>query len=483
MASSRATTIARLSELLSTIETSAKALRDSIQLEEKDLEARESAAYSEHIANNLGLIFHGDPNTASQASVLRIACERLGHLVTPPRHLVFEAAGSFYTTVALQIVLKHDIAALINAASKDYEKEGVSVLDLAQKCRLDADLLARVLRYLSQHGMFQELAPGMFSNTIASATMVDNPEFKAHLDLVMYEGQLAAPYFERFMEERFATSSNAASAVGEPPMSAFALFSGDVPIYKWLHLAPNADRGKNFDLAMRGMGGTEGLAFLPVDYPFGSLPDETVLVDVGGGIGSLAELLLQTLQNIKFVVQDLEAVVSLANNVASPNMKKWIAEGKVTFQVQDFCSPQPTNLNGAVFVLKNVIHNYPDSKALEILAALAPSRPSKLLLIDRMTNPHFRTEATTEAGEAEIYRKMLTGIQHGADAEKTDGGIATTSQGIPTMYDLIMGSLHGGRTRTLEEWRSVLSRGGFKLLKVYPLRASTGQAVLEAVPI
>jgi hypothetical protein len=42
------------------------------------------------------------------------------------------------------------------------------------------------------------------------------------------------------------------------------MFSGGQPFYKWLHAPENADRGKNFNLAMRGMGHTEGLAFLPV---------------------------------------------------------------------------------------------------------------------------------------------------------------------------------------------------------------------------
>ena len=55
-----------------------------------------------------------------------------------------------------------------------------------------------------------------------------------------------------------------------------------------------------------------------------------------------------------------------------------------------------------------------------------------------------------------------------------------SSQGIPTMYDLVMGSLHGGKNRTIDEWKELLEEGGFKLVKVWPLRASTGQAVLEA---
>lgn len=91
------------------------------------------------------------------------------------------------------------------------------------------------------------------------------------------------------------------------------------------------------------------------DYPFVSFADDTTLVDVGGGIGSLAELLLPVVPHLRFVIQDLEPVVKLANEVASPNMKNWITEGRVEFQVHDFFTPQPTDLEGAVFVLKNVM--------------------------------------------------------------------------------------------------------------------------------
>ena len=61
------------------------------------------------------------------------------------------------------------------------------------------------------------------------------------------------------MAERFAAADDEQNA----PSSVFSMFTGQ-PFFKWLHAPENADRGKNFDLSMRGMGHTEGLAFLPV---------------------------------------------------------------------------------------------------------------------------------------------------------------------------------------------------------------------------
>jgi hypothetical protein len=46
------------------------------------------------IANGLSLPLHADPKIVNQVSFLRISCEKAARLVTPPRHLMFQAAGS-----------------------------------------------------------------------------------------------------------------------------------------------------------------------------------------------------------------------------------------------------------------------------------------------------------------------------------------------------------------------------------------------------
>jgi len=62
------------------------------------------------------------------------------------------------------------------------------------------------------------------------------------------------------MAERFAAADDEQKA----PPSVFSVFLGGQTFYKWLHAPENTDRAKNFNLSMRGMTHTEGLAFLPV---------------------------------------------------------------------------------------------------------------------------------------------------------------------------------------------------------------------------
>ena len=47
---------------------------------------------------------------------------------------------------------------------------------------------------------------------------------------------------------------------------------------------------------------------LPLGFPWQDLPDGSLVVDVGGGIGSTAMLLAHTFPHLKFVVQDRPSV-------------------------------------------------------------------------------------------------------------------------------------------------------------------------------
>ena len=88
-------------------------------------------------------------------------------------------------------------------------------------------------------------------------------------------------------------------------------------------------------------------------------------------------------------------------------------------------------------------HNYPDSKAVQIFGTIRLSNPAKILVIDRMVVPEFRKNVRDAFGTDENH-------------------VPLRSQKVPTMYDLVMASLPGGRTRTVEEWRSLFTKGGLK---------------------
>lgn len=51
---------------------------------------------------------------------------------------------------------------------------------------------------------------------------------------------------------------------------------------------------------------------LPPGYDWKALPQDSVVVDVGGGIGSQSLILAQAFENLKFIVQDQEVVLKQA---------------------------------------------------------------------------------------------------------------------------------------------------------------------------
>ncbi|PPR01328.1 hypothetical protein CVT24_006330 [Panaeolus cyanescens] len=461
-AHSPAVVATRLDQLLVTIEESAAELRKYLEKQIKEQPNGDPRALYP---------FFGDHQASNYASVLKIACERLNTLVTPPHLLVMEEAGSFYTTAACQTAVKHDVAAHIKELSPN--GKGAPLSELAAITKLDEDLLGRILRFLSQKGIFQEIAPGRFENTTATLTLIDDPQFKAFLDLLMTENRLGAAELGTYMEKLYESKETGEKA----PLNPFAIYSG-LPLYEWLHLPENADRGRNFGEGMRGMAHSESTFSLPFDYGFKDLPQDKPLVDVGGGIGAIAEILLAEYPNLNMIVQDLEPVVEEAKKSPSENNKKWMAEGRLTFETQDFFTEQPAKLKGCVFFLSNVIHNYPDDKAIEILKILRRSDPTKILLVERVIGPFLPVEASSVEGEIEIYKN----IRSSARGIAVQGiPIPPRSQSLPGMYDLVMATLVGAKERSLTEWQKLFKDAGYKLTGVSPLRASGGQSVVSLV--
>lgn len=60
-------------------------------------------------------------------------------------------------------------------------------------------------------------------------------------------------------------------------------------------------------------------------FDWNALPEGSVVVDVGGGIGSMTMALAQKYKHLKYVVEDRPAVVSEADGVSSAFLE-WLLE-------------------------------------------------------------------------------------------------------------------------------------------------------------
>jgi hypothetical protein len=258
--------------------------------------------------------------------------------------------------------------------------------DLARERGADPDTLHRILRALATHGVFAEEAPCVFRNTPASELLRGGWREFAHL----FGG-----VFYRTLEQL--------DASGEPTFS--RIFGSDF----WSWLAQNPDERASFDTAMEQ--GKEGRVerFARIEWR-----GDEIVVDVGGGNGSLLVALLRSQPGLRGIVFDLPETVR--DESAFPE--------RIEFVDGSFFESVP---RGDVYVLSTILHDWDDERAAAILKTVRAAAPpdARLLVLDAVVPP-------------------------GNDP------------GSGKWLDLLMLALLGGRERNEEQWRALLHEGGFE---------------------
>lgn len=162
---------------------------------------------------------------------------------------------------------------------------------------------------------------------------------------------------------------------------------------------------------------------LPLLLP---LHNHRSIVDIGGSSGTLLCHLLQQHPHLKGLLLDLPEV--LKESIIPVDLQK-----KIELIPTDFFEDWPPFLvDGAI--MARVLHDWPDQEAIQILKKL-----------------HFRLE---DGGESRIY------ILENVLQEDTGSG---------GLLDLNMLIMTGGKERTLDEFKFLLSEAGFILEKTLPL--------------
>lgn len=109
----------------------------------------------------------------------------------------------------------------------------------------------------------------------------------------------------------------------------------DVPIWDWYEQPDQSYRRRRFAVAMHGLGALQPpdlilkgksnflWASVSLEYPislafdWNSLPKQSLVVDVGGGIGTSALKLAKTFPDLRIVVQDIPNVIKEGQQVIS----------------------------------------------------------------------------------------------------------------------------------------------------------------------
>jgi SAM-dependent methyltransferase len=162
------------------------------------------------------------------------------------------------------------------------------------------------------------------------------------------------------------------------------------------------------------------------------------VIDIGGGSGAMLSAILRRNPAPRGVVFDLDHVATAARLAMDPQIA-----ARCEFVGGDFFKAVPSG--GDIYVLKHIIHDWDDSRSQTILANCrsAMRGKGKLLLVEDLV-----------CGPNQACRAKI--------------------------QDMNMLVRAGGRNRTENEYRALLTKSGFEVARVVPAQGDL--CVIEALP-
>jgi hypothetical protein len=332
----------------------------------------------------------------------------------PPAVALHELVRGALVSQAISVFARLGVADALATGPRDAE-------EIAEPTGAHAPTLYRLLRALSDVGVVSELENRRFALTPFSEMLrSDVPG-----SLRDYAMIIGLPFQRDPWTDLYETIQTGESAFDR--VHGTTLFD---------YLAEHHEDAAAFDAAMSSVSTTLTVSIVQA-YDF--TPFSTV-VDVGGGRGGLLAAILSANPHLQGVLFDKPAVVAGAEEVMSS--AQVVDRCKVVSG--DFLDSVPEG--GDAYLLSNVIHNWDDDHAVQILGRCRTAMAN--------TGCVLLAELVLPEGAAPSMAKFA------------DLGM------------MIMTS--GGRERTETEYRRLCDRAGLQLTRIVP---STGLvSLLEAVP-
>ncbi len=326
----------------------------------------------------------------------------------------------------LQIISGFWISRAVYAIAKlgipDLLKTGPKTADeLAAATNMHGPSLFRLLRALASVGVVSSQNGDGFGLTPLSETLVTDAPGSLRWFAVSELGQEHYPAWGNLMQS---------VKTGEIAFDHF--FGADV----WKYFSQNPEDAAVFNDSMSAVTAATNEAIVRL-YDFSHF---NTLVDIGGGHGGLITNILESNPHLKGVLFDAPEVIE--------GSRRKIAEAGLADRCEtvsgDFFNAVPGG--GDAYIMKWIIHDWDDQKAITILKnCRTQMQPNcRLILVDCVVpetdEPHFSK-----------------------------------------FIDLNMLVMTGGKERTEKEFDQILGAAGFKLLRVIPTELPT--SIVEAQPV
>jgi len=331
-----------------------------------------------------------------------------------PEQTMSRMLGGYRLTQMLCVAARLGIA--------DALADGPQPVDrLAVATGTQAPALSRLLRALASQGVFAQQVDGRYALTPLAATLRSDAPGGLRTDALLYG------------EDWWWRSHGGLLDSVRTGVPAFEALHGR-GLFDYLGAHPAA--AAVFDAHMSAMTRAEAQAVASA-YDFAALG---LLVDIGGGQGTLACEILARAPSARAIVFDRAQVV----DGAAALIGRHAAGARCTLAAGDFFVSIPAGAD--VYTLKDILHDWDDERAVAILrrvraAMVAPH--ARLLVVERIIPP----------GNAPFVGKLI---------------------------DITMLAITGGQERDEAAYRQLLEAAGLRLQRI--VATASPSSILEALP-
>ncbi|CAI6331809.1 unnamed protein product [Periconia digitata] len=350
-----------------------------------------------------------------ERAALMSACEKAKSALENPIEKTIRFLFGAFESVALCLGVNMKLLDLGVA-----EKGPITAEKLASGSDADVLLVVRVMRILVTMGIFEEVGHHTYVATPSAGIWATGSPFR---DAVIHVSSQIPPvtmlpdYFE---EKGYHNPTDAEDSPFQFTHKSKTHF------FEWLSQRPRIQASFNatMEIARNGRG-QEWFEFYPVEEKLAlSNPDSSsiLLVDIGGNLGYDLVNFQKKFPTLpgRLVVEDLPSVISSVRTL--PDGVEGVGH--------DFFLPQPSTISNAkAYYLRNVLHDWPDKQAKQILEHIRPllTKDSVLLI--------------------------------------NDNAIPEDNVGFyPAALDLIMMGVFASLERTEKQFEQLLDETGFKLV-------------------
>ncbi|KIL66630.1 hypothetical protein M378DRAFT_160640, partial [Amanita muscaria Koide BX008] len=316
------------------------------------------------------------------------AALQLAAVVLPPQLSLFSIIGGQWHSAALRVALESSVTEVLREAGP----EGLHVDAIAEKTGIDAQKIGRCLRTLTIHHVYREVKPDVFTNTRISSLfdtlkpsqdIIAEPENK-HDNTIGFAALAGHHLDEIFKSSAYlweTLSDPQTGKSGEPSHAPIGrALSNGKGFFDYLAQPDQKFRQKRFDTGMRAVHSLLSHKTFLQAYDWQSLPKDALVVDVGGGVGTVSMTLAKEHPNLKIIIQDQPGVVENGIKVWEAELPGALKSGRVKLQAHDFFKPQPQKA-ASVFLMKHIVHDWSDEYSAKILKQLRGSATPNTKLI------------------------------------------------------------------------------------------------------